>query len=80
MSLLHTFATNVKKYRLQQNLSQEKLAELSGLHRTYISSVEREQRNISIDNISKIANALKIDPYLLLKTSIELSEETHDKN
>ncbi len=80
MSLLHTFATNVKKYRLQQNLSQEKLAELSGLHRTYISSVEREQRNISIDNISKIATALKIDPYLLLKTSIELSEETHDKN
>ena len=80
MSLLHTLATNVKKYRLQQNLSQEKLAELSGLHRTYISSVEREQRNISIDNISKIATALKIDPYLLLKTSIELSEETHDKN
>ena len=80
MSLLHTFATNVKKYRLQQNLLQEKLAELSGLHRTYISSVEREQRNISIDNISKIATALKIDPYLLLKTSIELSEETHDKN
>lgn len=80
MSLLHTFATNVKKYRLQQNLSQEKLAELSGLHRTYISSVEREQKNISIDNISKIATALKIDPYLLLKTSIELSEETHDKN
>ena len=80
MSLLHTFATNVKKYRLQQNLSQEKLAELSGLHRTYISSVEREQRNIYIDNISKIATALKIDPYLLLKTSIELSEETHDKN
>ena len=80
MSLLHTFATNVKKYRLQQNLSQEKLAELSGLHRTYISSVEREQRNISIDNISKIATALNIDPYFLLKTSIELSEETHDKN
>ena len=80
MSLLHTFDTNVKKYRLQQKLSQEKLAELSGLHRTYISSVERERRNISIDNISKIATALKIDPYLLLKTSIELSEETHDKN
>ena len=40
MSLLHIFATNVRKYRLQQNLSQEKLAELSGLHRTYISSIE----------------------------------------
>lgn len=80
MSLLHIFATNVKKYCLQQNLSQEKLAELSGLHRTYISSIEREQRNISIDNIAKIASALNIDPYLLLKKSIEISEEEHDQN
>ena len=80
MSLLHIFAINVRKYRLQQDLSQEKLAELSGLHRTYISSIEREQRNISIDNIAKIASALKIDPYLLLKKSIEQSEEEHGKN
>ena len=80
MSLLHIFAINVRKYRLQQNLSQEKLAELSGLHRTYISSLEREQRNISIDNIAKIASALEIDPYLLLKKSIEQSEEEHGKN
>ena len=80
MSLLHIFASNVRKYRLQQNLSQEKLAELSGLHRTYISSLEREQRNISIDNISKIASALEIDPYLLLKKSIEQSEEEHGQN
>lgn len=80
MSLLHIFASNVKKYRQQQNLSQEQLAELSGLHRTYISSIEREQRNISIDNISKIASALKIDPYLLLKKPIELSEEEHVPN
>lgn len=50
MSLLHIFAINVRKYRLQQNLSQEKLAELSGLHRTYISSIEREQRNIYIQS------------------------------
>ena len=80
MSLLHIFASNVRKYRLQQNLSKEKLAELSGLHRTYISSLEREQRNISIDNIAKIASALEIDPYLLLKKSIEQSEEEHGQN
>lgn len=66
MQLLHIFATNVKRLRLEKNLSQEKLAELSGLHRTYISTLERERRNISIDNIERIASALGIEPYLLL--------------
>ncbi|MBE5824171.1 MAG: helix-turn-helix transcriptional regulator [Butyrivibrio sp.] len=65
MSLLHTFANNVKIYRIQKGLSQEALAELSGLHRTYISSLEREKRSISIDNIEKIANALDVAPNLL---------------
>ena len=67
MSLIHVFATNVRKYRTEKGISQETLAELAGLHRTYISAVERERRNISIDNIENIANALDIDAYLLLK-------------
>ncbi len=67
MSLINIFATNVKTYRIEKNLSQEKLAELSGLHRTYISAIERERRNISIDNIEKISQALDIDAYLLFK-------------
>ena len=66
MSLMHIFAVNVKNYRLEKGLSQEKLAEFSGLHRTYISPIEREQRNISIENIENIANALNLDPSLLL--------------
>lgn len=49
MNLMHIFATNVKKYRIEKGLSQEALAELAGLHRTYVSAVERERRNISID-------------------------------
>lgn len=65
MSLIHVFANNVKKYRIKNNISQEKLAELSGLHRTYISALECERRNISIDNIQKIADALQVDAYLL---------------
>ena len=67
MSLLHTFSTNMKNRRMELGLTQECLAELSGLHRTYISAVERERRNISIDNIEKIATALELDAYLLLK-------------
>lgn len=65
MNLMHIFATNVKKYRIEKGLSREALAELAGLHRTYVSAVERERRNISIDNIENIANALNIDAYLL---------------
>lgn len=67
MDLMHIFAINVKFYREKNGLSQEKLAELSGLHRTYISAIERERRNISIENVEKIANALKVDAFILLK-------------
>ncbi len=65
--LLETFAKNLIFYRYQKGLTQEKLAELSGLHRTYISAVERKRRNISLENIEKIANALEVEAYLLLK-------------
>lgn len=65
MGLIHIFAINVKKYRSEQNLSQDALADLAGLHRTYISAIERERRNISIDNIENIAAALNIEPYQL---------------
>lgn len=59
------FAKNVKYYRLKIGLSQEKLAEVSGLHRTYISDIERKNRSISLDNIEKIAIALNIEVYKL---------------
>lgn len=60
-------STNIKKYRLKQNMSQEDLAFQCDLHRTYISDVERCNRNISIDNIAKIASALHVSPADLLK-------------
>jgi len=62
------FARNMKSFRLQNNISQEKLAELAGLHRTYIGSVERGERNIAIDNMEKIAIALSKPLSELLST------------
>lgn len=65
-ALLKVVASNIRKYRLQKELSQERLAEMAGLHRTYISAVEREKRNISIRNLEKIAEALEVEPHELL--------------
>ena len=65
-SLRLSFASNLKRIRTTQELSQENLAFMCGLHRTYISDVERGNRNISIDNIEKIALALDVSPASLL--------------
>ena len=59
------FACNLKQYRNLKGLSQEAFAERTGLHRTYINAIEREKRNIALDNIQKIADALEIETHLL---------------
>ena len=66
MDLIQIFGDNVRKYRKERGLSQEKLGEESGLHRTYIGDIECYRRSISLGNIQKIAKALKIEPYKLL--------------
>ena len=65
MDIFTTFGDNVRMYRLERRLSQEAFAQKCGLHRTYISAVERHKRSISLNNIQKIANALEIDTYKL---------------
>jgi len=55
------FGKNVRKYRKILGVSQEELAFISGLHRTYISSVENGRRNVSLEAIEKLTDALKID-------------------
>lgn len=65
MDIIRVFGKNVRKYRMQKKISQEKFAEQCGLHRTYISDIECFRRSISLDNIQRIANALEIDTYKL---------------
>lgn len=60
MSLLIKLGFNIRKIRENKGLSQEKLAEISNLHRTYIGSIERGERNVSILSLQKITNALGI--------------------
>jgi len=54
------FAENLRKARQVKELSQEDLAELAGLHRTYVGSVERAERNVSIDNLERLAAAVGV--------------------
>ena len=59
-SILEQFGAKVRKYRLKKKLSQEKLAELADLHRTYIGQVECGKRNLALKNIAKLAKALNV--------------------
>ena len=61
------FGSNVQKYRKEMHISQEKLAEFAGLHRTYIGMIERAEKNITIVNMEKIAKALNVQLADLVK-------------
>jgi len=67
MDTLKHFGDKVRELRMKRGLSQEQLAELSGLHRTYISSLELGKRNVSLINIFALAKALGVTPDKLLK-------------
>ena len=67
MDIIKIFGANLKKYRTEKGYSQEKIAEICNLHRTYISDIERFQRSISLENVQKIADALEIESYKLLQ-------------
>lgn len=65
--VLIAFGLKIRGIRLSLNLSQEEFAEKCGLHRTYISSLERGERNVSLLNIVKICESIKISPEKLLE-------------
>ncbi|MBN1787379.1 MAG: helix-turn-helix transcriptional regulator [Sedimentisphaerales bacterium] len=62
-------AKNIRELRRERNLSQEKLAELSGLHRTYVGSVERSERNVTLSSLELLAHALDVSVIQLLTLS-----------
>jgi transcriptional regulator with XRE-family HTH domain len=59
MNITHIFGQRVRHFRKLKSISQEELADLCDLHRTYIGSVERGERNITLLNAEKIATALE---------------------
>ena len=67
--ILNLFGENVRKYRRKLDISQEELAHRADLHRTYIGMIERAEKNITLINMEKIANALEVKIEDLLKLS-----------
>jgi len=67
MQIREIFAFNLKKYRRQRGVSQEELAHLADIDRTYVSALERQVYSASLDVIASIAKALEVEPYMLLK-------------
>lgn len=65
--VLHAIGERVRQHRLSMGLSQEGFADRAALHRTYISGIERGERNVSVLNLVKVADALDVDPGALLQ-------------
>jgi len=73
--VLERMGSNVRAHRLEQGLSQEELASLSGLHRTYLSSLERGERNVGILNLVRLAGSLGVT-VAALADGVETSRDT----
>lgn len=74
MDYFNILGANVRALRIKRKLTQEQLADLCDLHRTYIGAIERGDRNVSLKNIVIIAKALNVEPAELLSCNNELKE------
>lgn len=66
MRLREIFAQNLRRLRTERELSQEALADLAGIDRTYVSALERQKYSASLDTIEKLAKVLKVEPHELI--------------
>ncbi|MFZ0928871.1 MAG: helix-turn-helix transcriptional regulator [Syntrophobacteraceae bacterium] len=69
-AILVKFGQRVRQERTRRGLSQEQLAELAGVHRTYIGMIERAEKNITLESIEKLAKALDLTPEELLRADV----------
>ena len=69
-------STKLKRLRTERKLSQERMAELAGFHRTYVSQLERCVTNISIDGLERLAHALDVDISVLLEPFSKTDKST----
>lgn len=67
-NILKQFGLRVREERLKRGYSQETLAAKAGVHRTYIGMIERAEKNITLENIEKLAKALELTVSELMKT------------
>ena len=67
MKLRQVFARNLRQARIDRDLTQEKLADLAAIDRTYVSALERQLYSVSLDTIEKLAEVLKVEPGDLLR-------------
>lgn len=74
--ILNIFAENVRRYRKVLGISQEELAFRANLHRTYIGMIERAEKNITLVNMEKIANALEVN----IENLFKISKDDKEKN
>jgi transcriptional regulator with XRE-family HTH domain len=75
MQLRGIFASNLRSIRIRKGLSQEALANLAGIDRTYVSALERSVYSVSLDTIEKLAITLKVHPELLLSDTAREDSE-----
>lgn len=71
IGIAEAFGVAVREERKRLGVSQEKLGELAGIHRTYVRMIERGEKNITLANIFKVAKALGLNPSELLKLAEE---------
>jgi transcriptional regulator with XRE-family HTH domain len=77
-ALLQAFGSRVRQMRLSAGLSQLALADLAGVHPTYLSGIERGLRNVSLINVFALARALDVDPSHLLAVDLAALEAEVD--